>query len=130
MSRAFRVKGLNALTRRGGKGGGGWGLPTSSIQDPRSYGLSGLLTTAYLVGSASRACARARVRAGARMRAHTRAPPARVRARPPARPRAPARSWGQQRRPMPAVVSASFMDVRPLAAGIVNSISRKALAVV
>jgi hypothetical protein len=64
VSRAFRVKGLNALTRRGGKGGGGWGLPTSNIQDPRSHGLSGLLTTAYLVGSASRArappCARAR----------------------------------------------------------------------
>ena len=100
MSRAFRVKGLNALTRRGGKGGGGWGLPTSNIQDPRSHGLSGLLATAYLVGSASRA----RVRAGARMCART---------------RSPARSWGHQRRPMPAVVSASFMDVCPLAAGIV-----------
>jgi hypothetical protein len=60
VSRAFRVKGLNALTRRGCKGGGGWGLPTSNIQDPRSHGLSGLLATAYLVGSASRACARAR----------------------------------------------------------------------
>ena len=128
MSRAFRVKGLNALTRRGGKGGGGWGLRTSNIQDPRSHGLSGLLTTAYLVGSASRACARAR--GGTHVRAYARAPPARVRARPPARPRAPARSWGQQRRPMTAVVSASFMDVRPLAAGIVNRISRKALAVV
>ena len=80
MSRAFRVKGLNALTRRGGKGGGGWGLPTSNIQDPRSHGLSGLLATAYLVGSASRA----RVRAGARMCARTRSP-ARPRAR--ARPR-------------------------------------------
>jgi hypothetical protein len=31
---------------------------------------------------------------------------------------------------MTAVVSASFMDVRPLADGIVNRISRKALAVV
>jgi hypothetical protein len=73
----------------------------------------------------------ARVRAGARMCARTRArPPACVRARAPARTRALARSWGQQRRPRPAVVSASFMDVRPLAAGIVNSISRKALAVV
>jgi hypothetical protein len=124
VSRAFRVKGLNTLTRRGGKGGGGWRLPTSNIQDPRSHGLSGLLTTAYSVGSASRA----RARTGARMRAHTRAPP--LRACAPARPRAPARSWGQQRRLMPAVVSVSFMDVRPLAAGIVNSISRKALAVV
>jgi len=80
VSRAFRVKGLNALTRRGGKGGGGWGLPTSSIQDPRSYGLSGLLTTAYLVGSASRACARGHACA-------------RIRARPPcARARSPARA--------------------------------------
>jgi hypothetical protein len=76
VSRAFRVKGLNALTRRGGKGGGGWGLPTSDIQDPRSHGLSGLLTTTYLVGSASRACARGH--ACARVRA--RPPPARVRA--------------------------------------------------
>jgi hypothetical protein len=77
VSRAFRVKGLNALTRRGGKGGGGWGLRTSNIQDPRSHGLSGLLITAYLVGSASRACARARA-----------PPPARVRARAPASARA------------------------------------------
>ena len=123
MSRAFRVKGLNARTRRGGKGGGGWGLPTSNIQDPRSHGLSGLLTTAYLVGSASRACTRGHACARVRPR-----PPPCARARSPAR--APARSWGQQRRPMTAVVSASIMDVRPLAAGIVNSISRKALAVV
>jgi hypothetical protein len=73
VSRAFRVKGLNALTRRGGKGGGGWGLRTSNIQDPRSHGLSGLLTTTYLVGSASRApplraCALARPRARERPR--------------------------------------------------------------
>jgi hypothetical protein len=70
VSRAFRVKGLNALTRRGGKGGGGRGLPTSNIQDPRSHGLSGLLATAHWVGSASRA----RVRAGARMCARARSP--------------------------------------------------------
>jgi hypothetical protein len=117
VSRAFRVKGLNALTRRGGKGGGGWGLPASNIQDPRSHGLSGLLATAYLVGSASRACARGHACA----RVCERAPPACVRARAPARTRAPARSWGHQRRPMPAVVSASFMDVCPLAAGIVQT---------
>jgi hypothetical protein len=115
VSRAFRVKGLNALTRRGGKGGGGWGLPTSDIQDPRSHGLSGLLTTTYLVGSASRAGARGHACA-------------RVRARPPLRACAPARRWGRQRRPMTAVVSASFMDVRPLADGIVNCRSIKCVA--
>jgi hypothetical protein len=86
VSRAFRVKGLNALTRRGGKGGGGWGLRTSNIQDPRSHGLSGLLITAYLVGSASRACARAR--GGTHVRAYARAPPcARARSRARERPR-------------------------------------------